>query len=61
MYRIISFSLIVFFFAACTNLPEFQQELVDRAIQNGKQANEGYTRSLKFVEGWLTKADSASG
>lgn len=61
MNRIISFSLVVFFFAACTNHPEFKQERVDGAIQNGKLANEGYTRSLKFVEGWLAKADSASG
>ncbi|MDR1675366.1 MAG: hypothetical protein LBR86_02700 [Tannerella sp.] len=41
--------------------PVFDQEVVDRAVENGKQANEGYERSLKFVEGWLTTADSISG
>lgn len=58
----LAFSLIVFLFiSSCVSEPGFQQEIVDQAIENGKQASEGYVRSLKFVKGWLTKTDSASG
>jgi hypothetical protein len=48
-------------FASCEKQAEFQQEIINQAIENGKLANEGYARSLLFVEGWLTKTDSASG
>ncbi len=48
-------------FASCEKQPEFQHETVNQAFENGKQASEGYVRSLKFVEGWLTKTDSTSG
>jgi hypothetical protein len=60
MNRIANFFFILFF-VACTTPPQFEGAVVDQAIENGKQASEGYTRSLKFVEGWLTKTDSASG
>jgi len=61
MNRIFTFAIIFLLFASCEKQPEFQLETVNRAIENGKQASEGYVRSLKFVEGWLTKTDSASG
>lgn len=53
--------LILLFFTACSTGSEFKQEIVEQAVENGRQAREGYVRSLKFVEGWLTKTDSASG
>ena len=61
MNRIYLFILIFSVFSSCTTQPKFQQETIDKAIENGKQANEGYVRSLNFVKGWLTKTDSASG
>jgi hypothetical protein len=47
--------------ASCISQPKFNSDTINQAIENGKQANEGYVRSLHFVEGWLTKTDSASG
>ena len=61
MKLIYLFVLILVILASCSTQPYFQQEVIDLAIENGKQANEGYVRSLKFVDGWLTKTDSASG
>ena len=53
------FSLIVL--TSCISQPEFDSELVNKAAENGKQAQEGFARSLKFVEGWMTKTDSITG
>ena len=61
MNRIKSTFLIFVFLTACSTLPEFDADVIDDAIENGKQANEGYVRSLNFVKGWMTKTDSASG
>jgi len=61
MKRIFVLITILLMFACCKKNPEFQQETIKQSIENGKQANEGYVRSLRFVEGWLTKTDSASG
>jgi hypothetical protein len=61
MNRIYLLVFILFVFSSCSNQPKFQQETINHAIENGKQANEGYVRSLNFVEGWLTKTDSSSG
>ena len=57
------FVIIVTFvvFSACEESSSFRKETVDRAIENGKIANEGFLRSLNFVKGWLTKTDSATG
>lgn len=56
----IFFLLSVNLLSACvdnqTDNPAFQQ-----AFENGKAANEGFSRSLKFVNGWLNQADSISG
>jgi len=46
---------------SCSKQPEFQQDIVDKAIENGKQAKEGYVRSLDFTKAWLTKTDPVSG
>ena len=61
MKRIFFYSIVILMFFSCEKQPEFQQEFISQAIENGKQASEGYVRSLHFVEGWLTKTDSASG
>ena len=61
MNRFFYFSFIFLLFSSCEKQPFFEQETVNQAIENGKLANEGYVRSLKFVKGWLTKTDSASG
>jgi hypothetical protein len=54
-------STLVFALFSCISQPQFKQETVNQALENGNLANEGYIRSLHFVEGWLTKTDSASG
>ena len=61
MKQIFFLFLILLIFDSCAKQPEFQQDIVDMAIENGNLANEGFSRSLKFVEGWLSKTDSASG
>jgi hypothetical protein len=37
------------------------QNTANSAFENGKHASEGFIRSLRFVNGWLTHTDSASG
>jgi len=53
--------LSVFLISSCINQPEFNDEVINQAVQNGKQANEGYVRSLKFTKAWLTKVDPVCG
>lgn len=57
------FLLIISFFLinSCINQPDFQPEIIDRAAENGKVACEGFSKSLKFVNGWMTKTDSVTG
>ncbi len=38
-----------------------QEELFTEAAVNGSVAGEGYNRCLRFVDGWLSLADSATG
>ncbi|MDX1285793.1 MAG: hypothetical protein R3182_12305, partial [Draconibacterium sp.] len=52
---------ILLTFLSCTTEPDFKQEIVNKAVENGKQANEGYIRSLNFTKAWLTKTDPVSG
>jgi len=60
--KYIGYIVIIFILHSCTRKTEtFQKEVVDTALVNGEQANECYVRSLNFVKGWLTKADSTSG
>lgn len=35
--------------------------IIEKALKNGQQANEGFARSLKFVNGWLQHTDPVSG
>lgn len=61
MKQILLFASLLFIFISCKKQVLFNPEIISRAIENGKQSNEGFVRSLKFVDGWLTKTDSASG
>ena len=58
-----NFPLIFVIFAFLVSSCRFEpnQEMVDKAIENGKVAREGYQRCLNFVNGWLAVRDSASG
>jgi hypothetical protein len=46
---------------ACTTPPSFEEQTVNKALENGRLANEGYIRSLNFTLAWLTKTDPVSG
>lgn len=61
MKQILLFASLLFIFISCKKQVLFNPEIISRATENGKQSNEGFVRSLKFVDGWLTKTDSASG
>ena len=61
MNRLFTLILIFLFFLSCETRPVFQKDIVDQALENGKNASEGFSRSLKFVNGWLTKTDSVTG
>ena len=52
--------ILIFIISACNYQDVAEKQVINEAIRNGKQAQEGYARSLKFVEGWLTKTDSVS-
>ncbi|QGY44280.1 hypothetical protein GM418_11620 [Maribellus comscasis] len=61
MNKLSGFILLIAILTACTQPSEFDSDLVNKALENGKQANEGFIRSLDFVNGWLTKTDSITG
>lgn len=61
MNQLFLFIIIFFIFSSCSVNPVFQSEIVNRAVENGKQASEGFSKSLKFVNGWMTKTDSVTG
>ncbi len=46
---------------SCSVQTEIEPKLVEQARENGRLANEGFDRSLRFVNAWLTKTDSATG
>jgi hypothetical protein len=55
---------VVFSFYSCRQERNFsveQEALFAEAKQNGPLVNEGFNRCVKFVEGWLDLADSATG
>lgn len=58
---ILSLLAVVFFLFTTQAQKEPDKKLVDRAFENGKQANEGFIRSLRFVNGWLKHTDPESG
>ncbi|MFW6290310.1 MAG: hypothetical protein ACOC0R_05015 [Mariniphaga sp.] len=45
----------------CSAQPKVTPQLVEQALNNGRQATEGFDRSLRFVNAWLTKTDSETG
>lgn len=53
--------LLILLTFSCNVQPEFNAEIISRALENGKQANEGFERSLRFTKAWLEKRDSISG
>jgi hypothetical protein len=53
--------IIIIVFSACNQPFSFDEKTVSKARENGIQAKEGFERSLLFVNGWLAKADSATG
>ncbi|WP_372948694.1 hypothetical protein [Mariniphaga sp.] len=58
----LAFYILIFaLFSACTPESEFPQETIAVALENGRQANEGFERSLRFTQAWLTKTDSETG
>ncbi len=61
MNRLFVIIITCYIFSSCGDSLSFQKEIVDQAIENGQLANEGFVRSLKFVEGWLMKTDSITG
>ncbi len=61
MKHLTYFILIFVLLSTCTPESEFPQETIAVAIENGQQASEGFERSLRFVHGWLTKTDNATG
>ncbi len=58
--RVTFFVSIIITSYACVN-NQVNNQVFQQAIENGKDANEGFSRSLKFVNGWLAEADSVSG
>ena len=61
MKLIFPFIILLLTLISCVKQHKFQQDIIEQAFENGKQANEGFDRSLKFVEGWITKTDGISG
>ncbi len=61
MNRKALYLLVLYLAVSCSAPPRFNKDVINQAIENGMQANEGYVRSLKFTEAWLTKTDSATG
>jgi hypothetical protein len=61
MHRIIFIFLIAITFVSCNAPISLNEEIINQSLENGKQATEAYVRSMKFVEGWLSKTDSVSG
>jgi len=45
----------------CTSCSSDKSDVFERALQNGKLANEGFERCERFVTAWLAEADSLSG
>jgi hypothetical protein len=56
---ILSLSLLLLL-PSCSPKPE-NQALYDKALENGKAANEGYRRCQSYLHAWLEYADPATG
>lgn len=59
--RIFISAVMLFTSVVCFAQLTFKQKVIDQAIENGKQAQEGFLRSIRFVEGWITRSDSLTG
>jgi hypothetical protein len=58
----LAFPILIFaLFSACTPKTKFPQETIAVALENGQLANEGFERSLRFTNAWLTKTDNTTG
>lgn len=51
----------ILIFAGCSPYSRYAPEDFSVATRNGRLANESYVRSLRFVNAWMERADSASG
>jgi hypothetical protein len=54
-------SALILALISCSVQTEHNPELINQARENGTLATEGFDRSLRFVNGWLTKTDSVTG
>jgi len=64
LYLGLMMTTVILLTGSCKTKATFNQEdenIFSVARANGTVANEGFKRSLRFVNGWLTLADSASG
>ena len=59
VYSVASLLIVFLLYVSCQ--PKFDPKVIDLALKNGKQANEGFERSLRFVNGWMEHTDSATG
>ena len=60
MRKILYLLLLIVLQWSCTKA-NFNKEDYVQAIENGKQANEGYVRSLRLTKAWLEHVDPESG
>lgn len=60
---ILLLTAVILLTVSCRNIKfsENDEKIFSDASLNGKLVNEGFDRSLNFVKGWLTLADSATG
>lgn len=64
LYFAMIMTSVIFLTVSCKPKVTFTQKdenNFSEALENGKVVNEGFNRSLKFVNGWIGLADSASG
>ena len=62
-YPGVTFTLLLLF-SSCDRHPDLflnTQVTFQKALENGRQANEAIHRSVRFVHGWLDHADSTTG
>lgn len=56
------FHLLLFLFGSLKNQAQNNEQIYfDQALSNGKVANEAFRHSHRFLQGWLTKVDPATG
>jgi hypothetical protein len=60
-WKAIIFMVAFLVFTGCSEEKASDNQCFDEALQNGKLANEAFTRSLNYVKGWITFADEETG